>query len=71
MARIAARASRLPRSRAAQAFCIGSGSPRPLAASVAWEYAPESQRGAHRRPAALSDQAIAKIVSDTFARRPG
>ena len=44
---------------------------RRLAATVAWEYDPESQRGAHRRPAALSDQAIAKIVSDTFARRPG
>jgi predicted TPR repeat methyltransferase len=41
-----------------------------LAATVAWEYDPESQRGAHRRPAALSDPAIAKIVSDVYARRP-
>jgi hypothetical protein len=44
---------------------------RRLTAAVAWEYAPESQRGAHRRPAALSEPAIAKIVADTFARRPG
>ena len=42
-----------------------------LAATVAWEYDPASQHGAHRRPAALSDQAIAKIVSDVYARRPG
>jgi hypothetical protein len=36
---------------------------RRLTDAVAWEYdAP--------RPAALSDQAIARIVSDTFARRP-
>jgi len=44
---------------------------RRLAATVAWEYDPASKHGAHHRPAALSDQAIAKIVSDTFARRPG
>ena len=42
-----------------------------LVATVAWEYEPESRRGAHRRPDALSDQAIAKIVSDVYARRPG
>jgi hypothetical protein len=41
-----------------------------LVARVAWEYDPASKHGAHRRPAALSDQAIAKIVTDTFARRP-
>jgi hypothetical protein len=41
-----------------------------LTAAVAWEYETGSQRPAYRRPAALSDQAIAKIVSDTFARRP-
>jgi len=44
---------------------------RRLAASVAWEYETGSTHAVHRRPAALSDQAIAKIVSDTFARRPG
>jgi hypothetical protein len=38
---------------------------RRLTAAVAWEY----DTGA-ARPAAVSDQAIAKIVSDTFARRP-
>lgn len=44
-----------------------------LCARVAWEYDPSSQagRGSHRRPDALSDQAIAKIVSETYARRPG
>ena len=36
---------------------------RRLTDAVAWEYDP-------RRPAALSDHAIARIVSDTFARRP-
>ena len=43
-----------------------------LIAGVAWEFEPSSARGGyHRRPDALSDQAIAKIVSDTYARRPG
>jgi len=40
-----------------------------LRARVAWEYDPPSSH--HRRPDSLSDQAIAKIVADTFARRPG
>jgi hypothetical protein len=44
---------------------------RRLAATVAWEYETGSNHGAFHRPAALSDQAIAKIVSDTYARRPG
>jgi hypothetical protein len=42
-----------------------------LTARIAWEYDPSSQRGQHRRPDALSDAAIAKIVADTYARRPG
>jgi hypothetical protein len=42
-----------------------------LTARVAWEYDPPSKTGHHRRPDALSDQAIAKIVADTYARRPG
>jgi hypothetical protein len=47
-----------------------------LAAAIAWEYdsgQPSGKAGKHafRRPAALSDQAISKIVADTFARRPG
>jgi hypothetical protein len=40
-----------------------------LVARTAWEYDPAG--GAHRRPAALSDQAIAKLVAETYARRPG
>jgi hypothetical protein len=42
-----------------------------LRARVAWEYDPPSTHSSHRRPDSLSDQAIAKIVADTFARRPG
>jgi len=44
-----------------------------LCARTAWEYDPCSAtgKGCHRRPDALSDKAIAKIVADTFARRPG
>jgi hypothetical protein len=44
---------------------------RRLAAAVGWEYETGSGHAAHGRPAALSDQAVAKIVSDTYARRPG
>ena len=44
---------------------------RRLAATVAWEYETGSKNAANRRPAALSDQAIAKVVADAFARRPG
>ena len=44
-----------------------------LAARTAWEFDPPAagKHGFHHRPAALSDGAIAKIVTDTFARRPG
>jgi hypothetical protein len=42
---------------------------RRLTAAVAWEYSAGSGP-ASRRPAALSDAAIAKLVADTFARRP-
>ena len=43
-----------------------------LTARVAWEYDPPSKRGGpHVRPAALSDAAVAKIVAETYARRPG
>jgi len=42
-----------------------------LVARIAWEFEPSSRHGGpHRRPAALSDAAIAKIVADTYARRP-
>lgn len=40
-----------------------------LVARVAWEFDPG--KGAHRRPDDLSDQAIAKLVAETYARRPG
>ncbi len=44
---------------------------RRLTARIAWEFDPSSRHGGfHRRPAELSDAAIAKIVSDTYARRP-
>jgi hypothetical protein len=42
-----------------------------LTARVAWEFDPPSKTGPHKRPVALSDQAIAKIVAETYARRPG
>jgi hypothetical protein len=43
-----------------------------LKARVAWEYDPPSQAGGpHKRPDVLSDQAITKLVADTYARRPG
>jgi hypothetical protein len=60
-------------SRAGVLFRLGFSEPdatRRLTAAVAWEYDTGSQRPGCSRPAALSDQAIAKIVSDTFARRP-
>jgi len=38
-----------------------------LCARVAWEYDPSC---GGKRPDALSDGAIAKIVADTYARRP-
>lgn len=41
-----------------------------LVARVAWEFDPPSKSGFHRRPDALSDQAIAQIVKDTYARKP-
>lgn len=40
-----------------------------LIARVAWEF-DQPCTGAHRRPAGLSDDAIAKIVADTYARKP-
>jgi hypothetical protein len=43
---------------------------RRLTAAVAWEYEASAAKPAYHRPTALSDQAIAKLVSDTFARRP-
>ena len=42
-----------------------------LTARIAWEFDPPSKHGPHKRPDGLSDAAIAKIVADTYARRPG
>ena len=42
-----------------------------LTARIAWEFDPPAKTGHHKRPDALSDAAIAKIVADTYARRPG
>ena len=42
-----------------------------LAARIAWEYDAPCTHGPHRRPEALSDAVIAKIVAETYARRPG
>jgi hypothetical protein len=43
-----------------------------LCERIAWEFDPPAKTGScHKRPDALSDQAIAKIVADTYARRPG
>lgn len=61
-------------SRAGVLFRLGfsqADATRRLAATVAWEYETTWKHPAFRRPGALSDQAIAKIVADTYARRPG
>ncbi len=42
-----------------------------LCARVAWEFESASTSSPDRRPESLSDQAVAKIVTDTYARRPG
>jgi hypothetical protein len=40
-----------------------------LIATISWEF-DQPGKGHHQRPAALSDQAIAKIVTDTYSRKP-
>lgn len=60
IAELASRAGVLYRLGFSQADATGR-----LTAAVAWEY----DTGAPR-PAALSDAAIARIVTDTYARRP-
>jgi hypothetical protein len=43
-----------------------------LKARIAWEFEPTAKTGGHHaRPAGLTDDAVAKIVRDTYARRPG
>jgi len=59
-------------SRAAILYRLGfsdAAAAKRLAAAVAWEYDPAG--GPHTRPRSLDDAAIAKIVADTYARRPG
>lgn len=61
-------------SRAGTMFRLGfsaADATKRLCARVAWEYDQPSKNGAHTRPSGLSDDAIAKIVTDTYARRPG
>lgn len=60
-------------SRAGVLFRLGfsqAAATKRLTAAVAWEYDTGAAKPAYHRPAALSDQAIAKLVADTFARRP-
>jgi hypothetical protein len=60
-------------SRAGTLYRLGfseAAATRRLTAAVAWEYDVGAPKPVYLRPAALSDQAIAKIVADTFARRP-
>lgn len=42
-----------------------------LCARIAWEFDPPSKSSKLQRPTELSDEAIKKIVADTYARRPG
>jgi hypothetical protein len=69
-ARLAAQVREL-RDRAALYYRLGftaEAATARLVASVAWEHEPSG--GAHRRPAGLSDEAIATAVRETYARRP-
>lgn len=42
-----------------------------LCARIAWEFEAPTKSSNVQRPAELSDDAIRKIVADTYARRPG
>ncbi len=58
--------------RAALLFRLGfteQAATKRLIAHVAWEF-DQPATGAHQRPAALSDAAVGKIVSETYARKP-
>lgn len=72
-ARLAAQLREL-RDRAALLFRLGYTQPQAvarLAAAVAWEHDPPSSAGGpHRRPAELSNDALAELVRATYARRP-
>lgn len=58
--------------RAATMFRLGfsqADAAKRLCERIAWEYDPPSKY--YQRPESLSDDAIGKIVADTYARRPG
>jgi len=60
--------------RAGTMFRLGfsqSEATKRLCARIAWEFEPTSKYASQTRPTALSDEAISKIVADTYARRPG
>jgi hypothetical protein len=60
-------------SRAGVLFRLGfsqAEATRRLTAAVAWEYETGAAQPICQRPAQVSEQAIARIVADTFARRP-
>lgn len=42
-----------------------------LCQRIAWEFDQPVKSSCHKRPDSLSDEAIKKIVADTYARRPG
>ena len=42
-----------------------------LCERVAWEFDQPSKYSNYKRPDSLSNEAISKIVADTYARRPG
>jgi hypothetical protein len=60
--------------RAATLFRLGfsqAAATTRLCARIAWEFDPPSRHGGpHTRPTTLSDAAVAKIVADTYARKP-
>jgi hypothetical protein len=62
------------RDRAALLYRLGfshAAAARRLSDEIAWEFDPPAKTGGpHRRPAALSDTAIAQLVREVYDRRP-
>jgi hypothetical protein len=59
-------------SRAGLLFRLGyseADATKRLIAHIAWEY--DQPQSHYKRPETLSDQAIAKLVAETYKRRPG
>ena len=65
-AELANRAGTMYRLGFSQADCA-----KRLCERIAWEFDQPSKYSNHKRPDALSDDAVTKIVADTYARRPG